>query len=518
MVQKISSVGFFEPIRFSSNTQHEKLQWLGKTVEKFFDFGQDGVKIVAVSDKEGVKVVKEPAVKPWATTAKKMQILAYTTLLLPITLLMLAGRALYRLVNKITVVRPEKPAQNLLPPPPTPNPPSPVTVPVSTLTPPIPQPQPNPIPSPAIPDPVPPPAPVETLTPEMKLKIQLLKQSSAFDYDQLVKIVEYIEKNNESWKTSSNPYISKQVTNLPCSLLVKGDNCYILLKEKLGEGSFRKYRSALHYETGEVLAIGKSPLEDPENPGKVDDLLKEYTTTEIEVLEKLKGTPGIVETHEVIRYKGAKSIEKSAIVQKKYPLSLLDYYNKVLRILPPGEYTKATLAICNQILQTVAIIHKKGILHSDLRMENVMIEETKDGPKTILIDFGLAVMNTKCPYTLFSTTTAPELWPLDDDNQNKSPGKATNDIWGLGCIFYTLHNKGKQPNWLIEVEEMIKDEATEMIPAKISESLSLMFPKKPKDKNSMDYLIWKMLEVKPKARPTMKEILGLMAKIMSSTP
>uniref|UniRef100_A0A803JYF6 Myosin light chain kinase n=1 Tax=Xenopus tropicalis TaxID=8364 RepID=A0A803JYF6_XENTR len=87
-----------------------------------------------------------------------------------------------------------------------------------------------------------------------------------------------------------------------------------------------------------------------------------------------------------------------------------------------------------QICEGVEFIHKQGIVHLDLKPENIMCVN-KTGTKIKLIDFGLARRLESCPNlkVLFGTPefVAPEVI-------NYEPIGYSTDMWSIGVICYIL--------------------------------------------------------------------------------
>lgn len=92
---------------------------------------------------------------------------------------------------------------------------------------------------------------------------------------------------------------------------------------------------------------------------------------------------------------------------------------------------RATGAI-QQILSAIAYMHSKGIVHRDLKLENIMFQRA-DGERLKLMDFGLSSF-LKRGFLEGSCGTndymAPEVW---DDFYTEQC-----DIWSLGVLAYTL--------------------------------------------------------------------------------
>lgn len=91
--------------------------------------------------------------------------------------------------------------------------------------------------------------------------------------------------------------------------------------------------------------------------------------------------------------------------------------------------------ISYQLACGIKYLHSYGIVHRDLKLENIMMSDTTDKSVPKLVDFGLAKMigpNEKADEP-FGTLgyVAPEIL-------EKKPYTLNCDLWSLGCIIYAL--------------------------------------------------------------------------------
>jgi serine/threonine protein kinase len=110
---------------------------------------------------------------------------------------------------------------------------------------------------------------------------------------------------------------------------------------------------------------------------------------------------------------------------------LFDYIAKRNYKLPE-ERAKA---IIYQIMLGVRYLHSFGIVHRDLKLENIMMTESNDHGQPKIVDFGLSkiIGPSETATEPFGTLgyVAPEVL-------KKSPYSFSCDIWSLGCILYAL--------------------------------------------------------------------------------
>ncbi|CAG9315579.1 unnamed protein product [Blepharisma stoltei] len=92
--------------------------------------------------------------------------------------------------------------------------------------------------------------------------------------------------------------------------------------------------------------------------------------------------------------------------------------------------------IIKDLANALEFLHSNGIIHRDLKLENILIETDKDrNLKPILIDFGLSCILGPHQYSQESVGTLKYASP---EILSRIPYRESVDIWGLGVIAYIL--------------------------------------------------------------------------------
>ena len=101
--------------------------------------------------------------------------------------------------------------------------------------------------------------------------------------------------------------------------------------------------------------------------------------------------------------------------------------------LPIGE----ALSIAEQALDALGAAHEKGIVHRDVKPDNVFL--TKEG-NAMLLDFGLARMKSlRAEETKTGVTIGtPEFMPPEQAAGRREEVDARSDVWGLGAMLFTM--------------------------------------------------------------------------------
>jgi len=110
---------------------------------------------------------------------------------------------------------------------------------------------------------------------------------------------------------------------------------------------------------------------------------------------------------------------------EKYFLKENDFYN--------------LSSVACQILLGVEFLHSKGVLHRDLKPQNILINIEDETPYAKICDFGIACFTSNyrpsTPGTVTGYYRAPEIC-CEYDNYSRPI-----DIWSVGCIFYEMFTK-----------------------------------------------------------------------------
>ena len=190
---------------------------------------------------------------------------------------------------------------------------------------------------------------------------------------------------------------------------------------ELGKGGYSVVNLVRHIETGKKYAL-KCAMKIRKGKDRSN-----RTRQEIKILTKLKHS-------RIISLKGWFEDNDNIYLVLEY-LSGGDLAHYFKNDLPTKE---EAVHVMYQIIDAVKYCHKKSIVHRDIKLENILIDENMN---IKLTDFGLSVVkrhNEKFKDEVGTARyTAPEI--LSGDGYNESV-----DVWGIGVILFLLLT-GKYP-------------------------------------------------------------------------
>lgn len=231
------------------------------------------------------------------------------------------------------------------------------------------------------------------------------------------------------------------------------------LVEKLGEGGMGEVYRALDRLTGQELALKQVTV-------NAEDLLfnsrSRSTDFRLALAQEFK-------TLASLRHPNIISVLDYGFDAERQPYFTMDFLQKPRSILAAGAErtidTKINLLV--QMLQALAYLHRRGILHRDLKPDNVLVitnDLPGEGQQVKVLDFGLAVAAKHYVETSDVVVgTLPYMAP--EVLKGEAPTEAA-DLYAVGVMAYQLF-AGRHPYNLNDMTQLIQDVA--YTPVDISE-------------------------------------------------
>ncbi|KAI3742302.1 hypothetical protein L1987_59982 [Smallanthus sonchifolius] len=258
-----------------------------------------------------------------------------------------------------------------------------------------------------------------------------------------------------------------------------------IIGDKLGEGSFGNVHICTHKDTGDILAC-KTIEKFPNTSYCVK--------REIDIMNKLSH-PNIVTLKDCYQYD-----DKYYMVMDLCSGGTLSDQMRV-----KGRYTETEAAcVTREIVEALKVCHQQGVIHHDLKPNNVMFVDKNATSNLKIIDFGLSVRFEpgKRLYDGYGGTSyyqAPELFREADYGPEV-------DIWSVGVILYELLYGNRPFN---VADNCRRGRETQSLGIAISRGVKGFNWKQTLPGISEDAidLLKKMLHTKPLVRITAEEVL-----------
>ncbi len=104
--------------------------------------------------------------------------------------------------------------------------------------------------------------------------------------------------------------------------------------------------------------------------------------------------------------------------------------------------TDDALALLGPLLEALAAAHEVGVIHRDVKPENIFLEERPDGPFARLIDFGIARIHEAESARVAVTRTGAVLgtagYMAPEQARGQSDLDARADVWAMGVVLYEV--------------------------------------------------------------------------------
>jgi serine/threonine protein kinase len=196
------------------------------------------------------------------------------------------------------------------------------------------------------------------------------------------------------------------------------------LKQQLGKGSMSRVFLAADEQLHSRLVVVKALLDENINPW-----FERRFSDEIRALSNIDH-PGVVSVLD----SGKTDDGTLYLVMQFAEGAMLRSH-----IHAGGMPYERVVRLVKQIAQALGAAHEKGIVHHDLKPENIMVQPLPDREERVrLIDFGIARLKPENPHIVTEVTVVAGSPAYMAPEQLTGHGSAAADIYSLGVIAFEL--------------------------------------------------------------------------------
>jgi serine/threonine-protein kinase len=204
---------------------------------------------------------------------------------------------------------------------------------------------------------------------------------------------------------------------------------------------------------------------------------------------------------------GLLEIREARVTSDGLPYLVMEYLEgeTLGSVSEKGEMDLGTVvAIGAQVAAALAALHAVGVIHCDVKHDNVLVLDEQLGPwpRVKVIDFGVSRLADDPPLPNAAIAGTP--WCMAPEQWSGEPERAS-DVYALGCLLYDLTTGA--PPFDGSLPELMMAHM-EQRPARPSWLRAMPI--------ELERLILRALAKDPAARPTMHELATALADLMDS--
>lgn len=217
----------------------------------------------------------------------------------------------------------------------------------------------------------------------------------------------------------------------------------------LGKGTYKKvFEGSLVHPQDQTSRIAHIVTTlDPEH--KSYEAYLNVVQRELRIMDQLSGAQNVLQKLANFAYEGSrgkKKCEKYIIITPAADCSLQDYFaqNPVIEELARYQIFKGTLT-------GLAEMHRRGVIHLDIKNGNILLTFNQNGIHASLCDFGLSriwkeIQDPSIKQKVMRLSSYPYMSPeqffvVAHSNTLEDIAKIqlNRDVWALGLIFYRIY-------------------------------------------------------------------------------
>ncbi|KAJ2927143.1 hypothetical protein H1R20_g9928, partial [Candolleomyces eurysporus] len=204
--------------------------------------------------------------------------------------------------------------------------------------------------------------------------------------------------------------------------------------ELIGKGTYGRVYLALNATTGEMMAVKQ--VESPKTPSDNSD---DRQAAVVQAFKMESETLKDLDHPHIVQYLGFEETPTNLSMFFEYvPGGSIGSW-----LYKHGKFSEdVTRSFTGQILSGLEYLHSKGIIHRDLKADNILVEMSGICK---ISDFGISKRTDDTDGSAFTAMQGTIFWMAPEViNTQKKGYNSKIDIWGVGCVVFEMWG-GRRP-------------------------------------------------------------------------
>ncbi|XP_035030775.1 serine/threonine-protein kinase pim-2-like [Hippoglossus stenolepis] len=209
---------------------------------------------------------------------------------------------------------------------------------------------------------------------------------------------------------------------------------------QLGEGGFGSVYAGRRKSDFLPVAIKCMPKRSVKIGTFVFNGKKHQVPLEVLIMMTAAGPAGLLGKSAVVQFADWYDLGEEVFLVMERPVPSVDLFDHLQDNCGQLDEHRAKI-IMKQLVEAAIDMHSKKMFHQDLKLENILIQTTSEGPRVRIIDFGCGSYAKNGPYHCFAGTiqcAPPEVFIT------QSYEAVPTTVWQLGALLFNLVNGSMQ--------------------------------------------------------------------------